>query len=142
MTDQDWQVVVIRKRAPPAAKKAPPKKSDAVKAAVKSGAPVSTLKKANAGTNKKPSSLQSNKLRALEDPNNEENLSHARLDHSVSVRIQQARNAKGWTQKELAQHLNEKPAVVAEYENGSCIPNMQLVHKMERVLGVKLTGKA
>eukprot|EP00994_Dinema_validum_P006989 NODE_5487_length_405_cov_95.721910_g4798_i0.p2 GENE.NODE_5487_length_405_cov_95.721910_g4798_i0~~NODE_5487_length_405_cov_95.721910_g4798_i0.p2 ORF type:complete len:67 (+),score=21.02 NODE_5487_length_405_cov_95.721910_g4798_i0:30-230(+) len=36
---------------------------------------------------------------------------------------------------------NEKPQVVGEYETGKAIPNGQLLQKMQKALGVKLTGK-
>lgn len=63
------------------------------------------------------------------------------VSREVSLRIQQARQAKGWTQKELATKISEKPQVVNDYENGRGIPNPQILGKMERVLGVKLRGK-
>lgn len=55
--------------------------------------------------------------------------------------IQQARIEKNWTQKDLAQRVNEKPSVINEYENGSAIVNPTLMSKLERALGVKLRGK-
>ena len=57
------------------------------------------------------------------------------------MRIQKARQQKGWTQKELAQRINEKSTVVNEYESGKAIPNNQIISKMERALGCKLRGK-
>lgn len=61
---------------------------------------------------------------------------------SVSKAIQQARQAKGLTQKDLATKINEKPQVVNEYEAGKAInPNQQILMKLERALGVKLRGK-
>jgi len=55
--------------------------------------------------------------------------------------LQQARVAKGWTQKELATRVNEKPQVVNDYESGRAIPNQQIISKLERAVGVKLRGK-
>ena len=63
------------------------------------------------------------------------------LSRNVSLRIQQARQAKGWTQKELATKISEKPQVVNDYEAGRGIPNPAVLAKMERALGVKLRGK-
>jgi putative transcription factor len=61
---------------------------------------------------------------------------------SVSKAIQQARQAKGLTQKDLATKINEKPQVVNEYESGKALnPNQQTLMKLERALGVKLRGK-
>lgn len=55
--------------------------------------------------------------------------------------IQQARQAKGLSQKELATKINEKQQVVNEYESGKAIPNNQVMGKLERALGIKLRGK-
>ena len=56
--------------------------------------------------------------------------------------IQQARNEKSLTQKELATKINEKPSVVNDYESSRAPnPNQQILAKMERILGVKLRGK-
>lgn len=62
------------------------------------------------------------------------------VSKDTSHKIRDARNAKGWTQKEFAQKLNIQQKVVAEYENGSAVPDNQLLGKFERVLGVKLRG--
>lgn len=59
---------------------------------------------------------------------------------SLGKRIQQARMTKSITQKQLATLINEKPNVVAEYEQGKAIPNNQILGKLERKLGVKLRG--
>jgi len=60
---------------------------------------------------------------------------------SLGMLIQQARMAKSLTQKQLATLINEKPNVIAEYEQGKAIPNNQILGKLERKLGVKLRGK-
>ena len=62
----------------------------------------------------------------------------ARVDRSFGVTLQQARTAKGWTQKDLANRISEKPNVIGEYESGRAVPNPAIVSKMERALGVHL----
>lgn len=47
---------------------------------------------------------------------------------------------KGLSQKDLAQKVNEKPSVVQDYESSKAIPNVQVLAKLERALGVKLRG--
>jgi putative transcription factor len=47
---------------------------------------------------------------------------------------------KGFTQKDLAQKVNEKPSVIQDYESSKAIPNPQILGKLERTLGVKLRG--
>lgn len=47
---------------------------------------------------------------------------------------------KEFSQKDVAQKINEKPSVLQDYESGRAIPNPQILGKLERVLGVKLRG--
>mmetsp|Transcript_19739 Transcript_19739/g.24900 ORF Transcript_19739/g.24900 Transcript_19739/m.24900 type:complete len:116 (-) Transcript_19739:338-685(-) len=67
-----------------------------------------------------------------------EELKHKTVNKSLSKAIQQARMAKKMSQKDLATAINEKPQVIAEYENGKAIPNGQIIVKIERKLGCKL----
>ena len=62
------------------------------------------------------------------------------VNKKVSLEIQRARQAKGWTQKELAQRISEKPQVISDYEAGRAQPSQQVLTKLERALGVKLRG--
>ena len=55
--------------------------------------------------------------------------------------IQQGRQAKGMTQKDLATKICEKIQVINEYEAGKALPNQQVLGKIERVIGMKLRGK-
>ncbi|KAG7699147.1 hypothetical protein KL930_002066 [Ogataea haglerorum] len=64
-----------------------------------------------------------------------------KLDLTVGKAIQQARQDKKMTQKDLATKVNEKQNVINDYEAGRAIPNQQLLAKLERALGVKLRGK-
>lgn len=64
----------------------------------------------------------------------------ATVNTTVSKAIQQGRQAKGLTQKDLATKICEKPQIVQEYESGKAIPNQQILGKLERALGVKLRG--
>lgn len=54
--------------------------------------------------------------------------------------IQNARIAKKLSQAQLAQQINEKPNVIQGYESGKAIPTTQVLQKLRRVLGVKLTS--
>ena len=58
------------------------------------------------------------------------------LDYSR--RIQQARNALGLKQEELAAKLNEKKSVMRELESGSLVPNDALIRKLENQLKIAL----
>ena len=70
-----------------------------------------------------------------------EELKHKSIDTNVSKYIQQGRQAKGLSQKDLATKINEKQQIVNDYEAGRGIPNNIILGKMERALGIKLRGK-
>ncbi|RDX93534.1 Multiprotein-bridging factor 1b [Mucuna pruriens] len=147
---QDWEPVVLRKKAPTAAAR---KDEKAVNAARRSGADIDTIKKCNsssgvivelfyadnAGTNKAASSSTSLNTKRLDDDT--ENLAHDRVPTELKKAIMQARMDKKLTQAQLAQIINEKPQVIQEYESGKAIPNQQIISKLERALGAKLRGK-
>ncbi|CAI9766048.1 unnamed protein product [Fraxinus pennsylvanica] len=132
---QDWEPVVLHKARPKAQDLRDPK---AVNQALRTGGQVQTIKKFDAGSNKKhvATDLNARKLDEAAEP--------AALERvSVEVRqaIQKARIAKKMSQAELAKQINERPQVVQEYENGKAVPSQAVLAKMERVLGVKLRGK-
>merc|ERR1712083_819946 len=70
-----------------------------------------------------------------------EELRHNTVDLNVGKLIQQGRQAKGWTQKDLATKICEKPQIITEYEQGKAIPNQNILGKIERAVGMKLRGK-
>nr|VDD57771.1 unnamed protein product [Brassica oleracea] len=133
---QDWEPVVIRKRAPNSAAKRDEK---TVNAARRSGADIESVRKFNAGTNKAASSSTSLNTKRLDDDT--ETLAHERVPTELKKAIMQARGEKKLTQSQLAQLINEKPQVIQEYESGKAIPNQQILSKLERALGAKLRGK-
>ncbi|XP_010524071.1 PREDICTED: multiprotein-bridging factor 1b-like [Tarenaya hassleriana] len=133
---QDWEPVVIRKKAPNSAAKRDEK---AVNAARRTGAEIETVRKFNGGTNKAASSSTSLNTKKLDDDT--ENLTHDRVPTELKKAIMQARTEKKLTQAQLAQIINEKPQVIQEYESGKAIPNQQILSKLERALGAKLRGK-
>merc|ERR550519_2550819 len=109
----------------------------AVNSAMRTGTGVDSTKKFAGGQNKQ---FSANKNTAKLDRETEE-LHHEVVTMDVSKLIQQARNAKGWSQKELATKINEKPQIINDYEAAKAIPNQQILSKLERNLGVKLRGK-
>ncbi|KAK1327073.1 Multiprotein-bridging factor 1b [Acorus calamus] len=133
---QDWEPVVVRKKAPTSAAKRDEK---AVNAARRTGAEIETVKKSNAGSNKAASSSTSLNTRKLDEET--ENLTHDRVPLELKKCIMQARMDKKLTQSQLAQMINEKPQVIQEYESGKAIPNQQIISKLERALGVKLRSR-
>ncbi|KAL6529656.1 Multiprotein-bridging factor 1b [Orobanche gracilis] len=133
---QDWEPVVIRKKAPTAADR---KSDKAVNEARRTGAGTETYKKATAGSNKAASSSTTLNTRKLDEDT--ENLAHEKVPTELKKAIIQARNDKKLTQSQLAQLINEKPQIIQEYESGKAIPNQQIISKLEKALGAKLRGK-
>ncbi|XP_047227897.1 endothelial differentiation-related factor 1 homolog isoform X2 [Girardinichthys multiradiatus] len=109
----------------------------AITAAQRRGEDVETSKKWSAGQNKQHLVTKNT---AKLDRETEE-LHHDRVPLEVGKVIQQGRQEKGMTQKDLATKINEKPQVIADYETGKAIPNNQVLGKIERVIGQKLRGK-
>ena len=70
-----------------------------------------------------------------------EHFRHKHVELNVRQAIMKGRNARGLKQKQLASMLSVRPDVIINYENGKAIPNSQMLQKMERQLGIKLTGK-
>ncbi|XP_037082668.1 endothelial differentiation-related factor 1 homolog [Pollicipes pollicipes] len=131
----DWdKVVVLRKKAPKAAQM---KSEGAVNQAIRSGMAVETQQKYNAGTNKQH--VVTKNTAKLDQEHDE--LKHSKVSLDVGKLIQQGRQAKNLSQKELATKINEKPQIIQEYEQGKAIPNNVVLGKVEKVIGMKLRGK-
>merc|ERR1739847_140185 len=73
--------------------------------------------------------------------NEPEELKHDKVSMDVGRLIQKGRQAKGWSQKELATKICEKPQVINEYESSKAVPNQAILGKIERALEIKLRGK-
>ncbi|KAI6656342.1 endothelial differentiation-related factor 1-like [Oopsacas minuta] len=69
-----------------------------------------------------------------------EELGHQKLGIDVGKLIQRGRMDKGLTQKDLAGKINEKPNIIVDYELGKVVPNIHIMSKLERALGMKLRG--
>lgn len=97
---------------------------------------VETKKKHGGGQNGDISNVNMKKL-----DEDMENLKVETVNKKLSQEIMKARTTKGWKQKELATKINVLPSVIQKYENGQAIPEHNIILKLQRVLGVKLTGK-
>merc|ERR1712110_26753 len=91
------------------------------------------MKKYNGGTNARGSGGNARKL-----DDETENFKHQKVPLQVRKAIQQARQLKKMSQKDLATKLNEKVSVVNDYESGKAIPSNGMLARMERVLECKL----
>ena len=59
----------------------------------------------------------------------------------IGLKISQARLTKGYKQKDVAKYMNMDASLYQKYENGTAPRNGQILNKLGRYLGVKLTGK-
>lgn len=125
MDHQDWDPVIFKSSVP-----------KATRAGVQS---TETVMKYNAGKNTQTQS--SSNARKIEKQVEEGDMSIPTVTYNLQVQMQQARQAKKWTQKELAQACNMHETVIRDYENGKVIPNSQDLVKMSRALGVTLRNK-
>nr|CAG4645255.1 EOG090X0ILG [Leptodora kindtii] len=134
MSDNQWEPVIIKKRLP---KGTSAKSESVVNSARRQGLAVETSTKFGAASNKHTvTTLNTAKL----DQESEE-LKHETVSLDVGKVIQKGRNDKGWTQKDLATRINEKPQIINDYEAGRGVPNQAILGKIERAIGLKLRGK-
>lgn len=68
----------------------------------------------------------------------DDSLKIPKVSRSLQLQIQTARQAKNWTQRQLAQACNLKDNVVRDYEAGSAIPDGRIMQRMSKALGVAL----
>ena len=111
MDHQDWKPVIFNK----------PKKKIVVK-------------------NKKKV-LSDDQIRKIKLDNDNEVHKIEKVSMDFRKEMQKARCAKNMTQKQLAQKLNLKQTIIANYEQGKAVPNNYIITKIERALGVKLPRK-
>ena len=84
----------------------------------------------------KPSTTNQ-KLKSIEKKAEEGNLKHKQITKELRLQIQQARNSKGLTQKQLAQQCQLTPQIINEIESGKSIYNHSHITKIKRVLKIK-----
>eukprot|EP00290_Baffinella_frigidus_P008077 CAMPEP_0180136992 /NCGR_PEP_ID=MMETSP0986-20121125/11895_1 /TAXON_ID=697907 /ORGANISM="non described non described, Strain CCMP2293" /LENGTH=176 /DNA_ID=CAMNT_0022078265 /DNA_START=23 /DNA_END=553 /DNA_ORIENTATION=- len=60
------------------------------------------------------------------------------VPHDLKIAIMKARQAKGLSQKDLANSMNMQAQEVQNIENGRTAPTNALIARMDRVLGVRL----
>lgn len=113
---QDWNEVILKRTYT---------RDEVIKKAQRSGDVKSVEKKTQTNANK--------------IDNETEDFTIVKSGLTLGKEIQQGRTNKKLSQKQLASLLNEKPAVIQQYENGQAIPNPQIINKLQRTLEVKLT---
>jgi len=131
---QDFDVVRIQRKQ---TKQELGTKEQQVNKARQQGKAIDTEKRFGTGGNKQQQAPVY--ARKVDESEEAQRLQTVSMD--VRRAIAQGRQAKGWTQKDLAQQVNEVPKVVNEYESGKAIPSPNVLEKLEKALGVKLRGK-
>ena len=66
-----------------------------------------------------------------------------KANNEIRIQISTARNAKKWTQKQLASNVKPpiKPDVINQIESGKIKPDHQLVQRIGKALGIVITTK-
>jgi putative transcription factor len=124
MSHQDWEPVILRKK-PVTVSAAEAKKNPL---------PGTSVTKFDAGKNKQTSKPSARADVDITDPD-------AKIkpiktyDSNFRKNMQQARQEKNLSQKDLATKLNVKPNVIAEIESGKAQWDGTLVTRIERILG-------
>ena len=78
-------------------------------------------------------------MRKLDEDN--ENTKVKTINKALSKKICETRLKNKMKQAELAREINVLPSVLQKYENGTAIPDIKIILKLEKKLKVKLTGK-
>lgn len=133
LNHQDWETVTIHKNTRPKNTK---NKDKNIAQSIRGGeAPKFEVKHNSSKNTQSSNQLSSQETRKYDQ---EEIPKLKQISQSFKINLQTARQAKGWTQKELAQRINEKQTLVSQYESGQAVPNPAIMNKMERVLGTRL----
>ena len=84
--------------------------------------------------------MSDEQIRAAKIDRDTESTKVITVSNELKTLIIKGRNAKGLTQKGLGAKVNMKPSDIQMYENGKAIPNQADIQKLQKALGVKLTG--
>ena len=75
--------------------------------------------------------------KSIEKKADEGNLKHKHITKELRLQIQQARNSKGLTQKQLANNCQLTQQIINDIESGKAIYNHQHINKIKRYLKIK-----
>ena len=74
------------------------------------------------------------------DPN-DELPKQTTVGRETGLKIQKARLAKNFTQRQISNTMNMDNALYQKYENGTAVRNGQILNRLSKVLGVKFNFK-
>ena len=61
-------------------------------------------------------------------------------DYELGRRIQRIRKQKGLTQEQLAEKIRVSTTFIGYVETGLRVPNLKMIYKIARALGIKVKG--
>lgn len=121
-THQDWTPIILNKK-----KTTQPKSNTS---------PTKTNElKFNAGKNGQSERINARKIEQLAE---EGDLETKKVSRSLQLQIQQGRQQKDMTRKELAAACQLPENTIRDYENGTCLPQQKDIIKIGKALGVVL----
>lgn len=123
MEHQDWTTITLKKKNTNKKPKVTDENSEKIK---KNTASKNTQKRMSPPAYK------------IEERVDSDDYKTQKVSHSMQLQIQQARQAKNWTQKQLAQISNIQQSIIRDYENGTIIPNQIDIMKIGKALGCNL----
>lgn len=126
MTDQDWKPVIIKNKKVQMEQE-------------KLNQKVESVQKFDAGKNKQNVEVRS--MNKIEEKVNSGDLKPETISIWLKTTIQQERQKKNWTRKELALKSNLAESVIADYENGKGIPKVTEINKISKALGISLSNR-
>jgi putative transcription factor len=71
-------------------------------------------------------------------PGTRRSLQMGEISQGYAQLIRNAREERGWTQKELAKRINEKASLIGKMERGKMTPDDHVREKIEKLLGINL----
>ena len=80
------------------------------------------------------------KMNALDNATGVGDVKIKKINSKIYQAVIKGRVSKKWDRKQLAQQISVKPQVIEELETGKAKYDIKLIQKLERKLGIKLTG--
>jgi len=72
----------------------------------------------------------------------EKELGYPELVEDYGLRIKRAREARGWTQEDLARALRESVSFIKKIESQKIVPPDYLINRIEKVLNIRIRSEA
>ena len=93
-------------------------------------------------THTRKTNTRKTKIKSTTKPNTNNKIKLTTKPPSLTLRkaLIKGRNEKKLSQKDLALQLNIKQNIITAYENGTLKPGNRILEKLQRILGIKLTG--